>query len=85
LRDLLSLAFERGEQGKGAVRMKVRKGIKEWIDSFESDEEKRQHLLAFSDFCCDLLEEEYGKIPEGGEIDPRFVKGLLVCHEGFPA
>ena len=85
LRDLLSLVFERGEQGKGAVRMKVRKGIKEWIDSFESDEEKRQHLLAFSDFCCDLLEEEYGKIPEGGEIDPRFVKGLLVCHEGFPA
>lgn len=82
LRHLLSLIFERDEQGKGAVRMEVKRGMREWFDSFESDEEKRQHFLAFSDFCCDLFEEEYGKIPEEGEIDPRFVKGLLVCHEG---
>jgi hypothetical protein len=84
LRHLLSLIFERDEQGKGAIRMEVRRGIKEWLDSFESDEEKRQHLLAFSDFCCDLFEEEYGKIPEEG----RSIHDLLrftVCHEGSSA
>ncbi|RPJ04201.1 MAG: hypothetical protein EHM36_11105 [Deltaproteobacteria bacterium] len=54
--------------------------LKDWFDSIESDETRRQHLLAFRDFCFDLLEEEYGKIRPEEEIDPRFVKGLLVCH-----
>ena len=33
----------------------------------EREELKRQHLLAFQDFCLDLFEEEYGKIPPGSE------------------
>ena len=44
----------------------------------EREELKRQHLLAFQDFCLDLLEAEYGKIPPQEKIDPRFVKGLLL-------
>jgi hypothetical protein len=44
----------------------------------EADENKRYHLLAFRDFCLDLLEEEFGRIPPEEEIDPRFVKGLLI-------
>ena len=51
----------------------------EWLDSIEGDENKRQHLHAFGDFCLDLLEEQYGRIPSEEEIDPRFVKGLLLC------
>ena len=48
------------------------------FNSPEREELKRQHLLAFEDFCLDLLEEEYGKIPLGEKIDLRFVKGLLI-------
>jgi hypothetical protein len=57
------------------------KDIKEAQKVFNSpgrEELKRQHLLAFQDFCLDLLEEEYGKIPLGEKIDLRFVKGLLI-------
>jgi len=54
--------------------------LKEWFDSFEFDEDKRNHLLAFRDFCLDLLEEEFGNIPPREEIDPRFLKGLLICE-----
>jgi len=35
-------------------------------------------LLAFQDFCLDLLEEKFGKLPPEEEIDPRFVKGFLI-------
>jgi len=35
------------------------------FDSIESDREKRLHFMAFRDFCCDLLEGEYGRFPEG--------------------
>jgi hypothetical protein len=44
----------------------------------QSNENKRHHLLAFKDFCLDLFEEEFGRIPPEEEIDPRFVKGLLI-------
>ena len=58
--------------------MGIERGLREWFDSIEGDENRRQHLKAFDDFCIDLLEEEYGGIPPEEEIDPRFVKGLLI-------
>ena len=58
--------------------MEIKKELKDWLDSSGVDEEKRSRLLAFRDFCLDLLEEEFGKIPLQEEIDPRFIKGLLV-------
>jgi len=57
--------------------MKIGEGFKEWFHSIENDPQKRLHLLAFRDFCFDLFEEEFGRVPQGEEIDPRFVKGLL--------
>jgi len=36
----------------------------------QSDENKRHHLLAFKDFCLDLFEEEFERIPPEEEIDP---------------
>ena len=78
LKELFSIIFERDEQGKGTVRMETRREIKEWVESTEGDEQRRQHLHAFWDFCLDVLEGEYGRIPPGEEIDPRFVRGLLV-------
>jgi hypothetical protein len=71
--------FEKSEQGKGVIRMEIRNGLKDWIASIEDDENKRDRLLAFRDFCLDLLELEFGKIIPAEEIDPRFVKGLLIC------
>jgi hypothetical protein len=58
--------------------MEIREGLKEWFHSIENDPQKRLHLLALRDFCFDLFEEEYGRIPPEEEIDPRFVKGLLI-------
>jgi hypothetical protein len=58
--------------------MEIKRGLREWFESIEGDENRRQHLRAFGDFCLDLLEEEYGRIPPGEEINPRFVKGLLI-------
>lgn len=78
LKDLFSHTFERGEQGKGTPKMEIRTGLREWLDSIEGGENKRQHLHALADFCLDLLGEQYGGIPPGEEIDPRFVKGLLI-------
>lgn len=48
------------------------------FNSPEREELKRQHLLAFQDFYLDLLEEEYGKIPPEGKVNPRFVRGPLI-------
>jgi hypothetical protein len=78
LNDLFSRVFERNEQGKGVIKMEIRNGLQDWFESIEDDENKRSQLLAFRDFCLDLLEEEFGKIRPGGEVDPRFVKGLLI-------
>jgi hypothetical protein len=78
LKDLFSHIFERNEQGKGVIKMEIKDGFRDWLHSIESDEHRQYHLLAFWDFCFDLLAEEYGSIPPGEEIDPRFVKGLLI-------
>jgi hypothetical protein len=59
--------------------MEIKKGWKSLLPSIENDETKSQHLLAFCDFCRDLLEEQYGKISSDEEVNPRFVKGLPIC------
>ena len=76
--DFLYRVFERDAQGKGAIRMEVKERLREWLSSMESEDSRRQHLLAFQDFCLDLLEEGYGKTPPEEKVDPRFVKGLLI-------
>jgi hypothetical protein len=78
LKDLFSRIFERDAQGKGVMQMEIRSRVREWVDSIENDGQKAKHLMAFWDFCLDLLEEDYGRIPPGEEIDPRFVKGPLI-------
>jgi hypothetical protein len=77
-KDFLHRVFERDAQGKGIIRGEVKNGLKEWLKSIEGDHLRRQHLLAFQDFCLDLFEEEYGKIPLEEKLDSRFVKGLLI-------
>ena len=54
------------------------KEVEKVFNSPEREEMKRQHLLAFQDFCLDLMEEEYGKISLEEKINPRFVKGPLI-------
>jgi hypothetical protein len=78
LKDFLFRVFERDAQGKGVIKMEIKNGLRDWFYSNEREEVKRQYLLAFEDFCLDLFEEQYGKIPPGEEMDPRFVKGLLI-------
>jgi hypothetical protein len=77
LADVVSLLFERDERGNGRIRMDIRRVVEETTLS-EANAEKTEHLLAFWDFCLDLLEAEYGRIPASEEIDPRFVQSLLV-------
>jgi len=78
VKDLLYKVFERDGQGKGVIKREVRVGLKEWLSSIEDDPQRRDHLVAFQDFCLDLFEKEFGKISAGEEIDPRFVKGLII-------
>jgi hypothetical protein len=55
--------------------------VSEWLGSTvedDDDERKRQHLLAFWDFCKDVLEGDFGRIPQGEDVDPRFVRGLII-------
>ena len=78
VKDFLDRIFERNAQGKGVVKVEVKNEMREWLVSIEGEEPKRQHLLAFQDFCLDLFEEGYGKIPPEEKVDPRFVKGLLI-------
>jgi len=78
LGDFLHKVFERDAQGKGVIRMEVKERLREWLSSMESEDSRRQHLLAFQDFCLDLFEEGYGKISPEEEVDSRFVKGLLI-------
>jgi len=54
------------------------KEVEKVFNSPEREELKRQHLLAFQDFCLDLMEEEWEKISLEEKIDPRLVKGLLI-------
>jgi len=78
LKDLFSRIFEKNGQGKGVIRMEIKNGLKEALCSMEGNENRRIHLLAFKDFCLDLFEEEFGRIPPEEEVDPRFIKGLLI-------
>jgi hypothetical protein len=78
VKDFLSRVFEKDDQGKGVIKVEVKNGLRDWLRSVEGEELKQQHLLAFQDFCLDLFEVQYGKIPPGEEVDPRFVKGLLI-------
>ncbi|HMK75281.1 MAG TPA: DUF6178 family protein, partial [Thermodesulfobacteriota bacterium] len=78
VRDLLDKVFERDVQGKGVIKMEIKEGLRNWLDSIEGEEVKRQHLHAFQDFCLDLFETEYGKISPEEKMDSRFVKGLLI-------
>ena len=78
VKDFLGRVFERDSEGKGVIRMEIKEAARNWISSNEIDARKQQHLLAFQDFCFDLFEEEYGKIPQEQKVDPRFVKGLLI-------
>ncbi len=63
------------------MKMEIRDGINRSLAGIEEDEERRQHLRAFWDFCCDLLQEEYGRMTLEDEIDPRFVRGLIMAGE----
>jgi len=58
--------------------MEMKKRWKSFLSSIEDNETKRQHFLAFCDFCSDLLEEQYGRIPSDEEIEMRFLKGLPI-------
>jgi len=78
LKNLFSHLFERDDQGKRAIRMDLRNGLREGLSSMESNPQRQEHLIAFQDFCLDLFELEFGKVPTGEEFDPRFVKGLLI-------
>ena len=75
---LFSGIFERDEQGKGVIKMEIKEGFRDWLLSFETDEARRSPLLAFKDFCFSLFEEEFGRISPEEEVDPRFVKALLI-------
>jgi hypothetical protein len=78
LKDLFSRIFEKDEQGKGVFKMEIKNGLKDVLFSMEADENRRIHLLAFKDFCLDLFEQEFGRIPPEEEIDPRFMKLLAL-------
>jgi len=78
LTDFLFQVFERGAQEKGVIKMEIKNGLRDWFYSNEHEEVKRQHLIAFQDFCLDLFEEQYGKISPEERVDARFVKGLLI-------
>jgi len=78
VKDFLSRVFERDSGGKGVLKMEVKNGLRDWLSSIEGEEMKQQHLLAFQDFCLDLFEVQCGKLPPDEEVDPRFLKGLLI-------
>jgi hypothetical protein len=80
LKDFLYQVFERDVQRKGVIKMGVKNGLRDGLTTTNPEEPRRQHLLAFQDFCLDLFEEEYGEIPPEEKIDPRFVKGLLIHY-----
>ena len=78
LKQLFTRVFEKNDQDQEVIRMQIRSDLTHWLKANETDEQKRLDLLAFRDFCFDLFEGEYGRIPQKEEIDPRFVKGLIV-------
>ena len=65
--------------------MKNGEGFKGSVQRAELDPQRRLRLLAFHDFCCDLLEEEFGEVSQWEETDPRFVKNLLTRRKDIPS
>ncbi len=78
LKDLLSYLFERETEGKRPIKTEVRNELRQYLQSIEADSERQKHLIDFLNFCLNLFEDEFGKIPAEEEINPRFVKGLLI-------
>lgn len=78
VKELFSQIFEKKVQGKGGIKKEIKKGLVEWLSSIEKDESKIQHLITFQNFCLDLFEVEYGRIPPEEQMDTRYLKGLLV-------
>jgi len=63
---------------RGLSRWRSKTGLRDWLRSIEGEDLKRQHLLPFRISASTSFEVQYGKIPPGEEVDPRFVKGLLI-------
>lgn len=78
LKDLLSSLFERDAEGKGTLNREVQKEQIQFLQSIETDPKRQSSLIEFLLFCLHLFEEEFGKLRPGEEMDPRFVKGLLI-------
>ncbi len=78
LKDLLSRLFERDAEGKGILRREVQSEWRHFLLSIERDPKQQTYLTDFLDFCLTRFEEEFGRLSMGEEIDPRFVKGLLI-------
>ncbi len=78
LKQFFTQVFEKNDEGQEVIQMQIRGDLTHWLKANETDEQRRQDLLAFWDFCFDLLEAEYGRIPQKEDIDPRFVKGLII-------
>jgi hypothetical protein len=78
LKQFFTQVFEKNDEGQEVIQMQIRGDLTHWLKANETDEQRRQDLLAFWDFCFDLLDAEYGRIPQKEDIDPRFVKGLII-------
>lgn len=78
LKSLLSFLFERDGDGKGTLNMKVQEEQIQFLQSIETDPKRQSSLIDFLHFCLHVFEEEFGKIPAGEEINPKFIKGLLI-------
>ncbi|MCX8117871.1 MAG: DUF6178 family protein [Desulfobacterota bacterium] len=78
LGELLAYLFERDAGGEGILKGEVRHGLVHFLQSVNPNPQEGPHLADFLDFSLNLLQEGFGKIPAGEEIDPRFVKGLLI-------
>jgi len=70
--------LEEDKKGTGVIKIEIKNTLSDVFSSMEADENRRFRLLAFKDFCLDLFEEEFGRIRPEEEIDPRFVKCLLI-------
>ncbi len=78
IKDLLAHLLEQDAEGRRVVKPGVRKECIQLLHSIETDPQRRLLITDFLHFSLELFEEEFGKIPATTEIDPRFVKGLLI-------
>jgi hypothetical protein len=49
--------------------MEVKKKSGDWSEAIDDDEERRQCLLAFDDFCVDLLDAQSERVSAGQRIN----------------